>query len=288
MKRQQKYCEYFRGLWPEILNIGRDGSVAYFDMKYIEGSQNLYEYITNNNLSVQQYKNLVDLVFEKLGNMHGRAQFPGSAEAAELYLFQEIEKSLHKCVHPEFLDFIADGVIIIEGVEVPSFLKMYDKYKSLFIKTYNRWFEVLTHGNATLENMLYVPSQNELWFIDPYEENVLDSELADYSQVLQSCHSRYELLNEAGTLIKNNRIEIFPNHAKGMRMAKFSVLFKDRLYAELGERDYLATKLLNVSQFIRMLPFKQEKDIEKMKFFYAWASMEFYNILSYNELETDY
>jgi hypothetical protein len=50
--------------------------------------------------------------------------------------------------------------------------------------------------------MLYNSDADELYFIDPYDENVIDSKLAEYSQILQSSNSKYEYLNN------NHDIEI--------------------------------------------------------------------------------
>ena len=71
---------------------------------------------------------------------------------------------------------------------------------------YRNTTETFSHGNLTLENILYQPNSNTITLIDPYEENVIDSALADYSQILQSCNSKYEIYNARTPTISGNRI----------------------------------------------------------------------------------
>ena len=47
----------------------------------------------------------------------------------------------------------------------------------------------------------------------------------------------------------------------------------------LNENDYISIKLLEVSQFIRMIPFKKVVDEKMMIFFYSLASKLFKNII---------
>ena len=280
LKRQQKYSTYFPGMWPEVLQIGKnDGGMAYFDMPYIEGGHNLATYITENDLSRSEQKSLVELIFHNLNIMHSRVTFDSDPSASRLYIWQEVSNSLANCTHPEFKKFLGYKEIGFNGNAVPSFLTNYEKFHNAFLNSYTRWHEVLTHGNATLENMVYVPQEHKLWFIDPYEENVLDSELSDYSQILQSTCGFYEIANETDVKIVRNeiihRLPIVPTS----RMFNFNIHVNNKLERLRPKHDYIATKLLYISQFIRMLPFKQEHDVEKMKFFYAFASSELHNLI---------
>ena len=47
------------------------------------------------------------------------------------------------------------------------------------MKYYVNPSETFTHGNITLENLLYIPDESKFIFIDPYEENIIDSVLAE-------------------------------------------------------------------------------------------------------------
>ena len=48
LKRLQRYSKQFPGLFPEVIQFGRDGELAYFDIEYIEGSITAHEYLSQN------------------------------------------------------------------------------------------------------------------------------------------------------------------------------------------------------------------------------------------------
>jgi len=142
--------------------------------------------------------------------------------------------------------------------------------------------ETFTHGNITLENLLYIPNEKKFIFIDPYEENIIDSCLAEYSQLLQSSNAKYEIYNrQEQYILSGNRIELHVDKNKSIDY------FNDKLLSYLkshfNKEDYIMIRLLEISQFIRMLPFKMEVDEKKMIFFYGLASKLFDDLL--NELK---
>jgi hypothetical protein len=146
----------------------------------------------------------------------------------------------------------------------------------LFNKVYKNPFECFTHGNITLENLLYDEYENKLYFIDPYEENIIDSPLTEYSQIFQSSNSKYEIYNELDIKIENNILYI--DNQTNFGLDYFNSLFKKYLVGELTNDQYISVNLFEVSQFIRMLPFKKEIDKNKMLFFYVLASKLFTDI----------
>ena len=77
--------------------------------------------------------------------------------------------------------------------------------------------------SLTLENILI--DKNKIIFIDPYEENYVDTLLNDFSQILQSCNSNYELLNKSKFKILKNKVIVRFNPS--INMKNFNKLFKD-------------------------------------------------------------
>ena len=108
-----------------------------------------------------------------------------------------------------------------------------------------------------------------MYFIDPYEENIIDSPLTEYSQIFQSSNSKYEIYNDLDIKIENNIINI--ENQSNFGLDYFNGLFKKHLVDELTTEQYISVNLFEVSQFIRMLPFKKEIDkslvFQKYKYF---------------------
>jgi hypothetical protein len=123
---------------------------------------------------------------------------------------------------------------------------------------------------------VYQPKIKKITFIDPYEENIIDSKLAEYSQILQSSNSLYELYNSEKVAIHGNQVSIIKNVPYGLEY--FNRLFKSFIKERLTPDEIKIVKLLEISQFVRMLPFKMEIDEDKMLFFYALGSSLFHDL----------
>lgn len=92
---------------------------------------------------------------------------------------------------------------------------------------------------------------------------------------MQSCNSHYELYN-AGQL-NINKNEIHNNIEVPFGIAQFNVFLNKWLKETITPEQRRMVWLFEISQFIRMLPFKREIDSQKMVFFYALASKMFEN-----------
>ena len=138
------------------------------------------------------------------------------------------------------------------------------------MKYYKNPIETFTHGNLTLENILYLKEKNQIYFIDPYEENIIDSPLAEYSQLLQSSNSLYEIYNIGTPAVFENKVNMDVSIPTGLRIFNNKLL--NSIKENFNKNDSKIIKILEISQFIRMLPFKALIDKDKVIFFYSLAS----------------
>lgn len=273
LKRLQRYAELFPGVFPRLLTYGRSEDAAYFDIEYIPEAVTVQEYLTATD-DPAAIDALLRALIEVMDRVHA-AVLPSSPRGMELYLHEEVEQRLAACMtNARFREFYAHHEVVFNGERVPALSTVLGDFQALATASYRRATETFTHGNLTLENVLYQPATGRVVFIDPYEENVIDSPLAEYSQVYQSSHSKYELYNAGTPIIDGNRVAMaIPSYA-GLDYfdRQFSAFVADRCDAE----DRVAVRMLEVSQFTRMLPFKMEIDEDKMLFFYAFASHLFH------------
>lgn len=275
LKRIQRYAVMFPGVFPRLLTYGRTEGAAYFDIEYIPDAVTVQEFLTTTTDRAAIDAMLAELV-RVMDVMHG-AVLPSSARGMDLYLHEEVEQRLAACMtSARFREFYAYDELVFNGERVPALSRVLDEYKALARAAYRRDTETFTHGNLTLENVLYQPATGRIVFIDPYEENVIDSALAEYSQVYQSSHSKYELYNSGTPSIAGNRVDLAIPSYPGLDYfdAQFTAFVADRCTPD----DRTAIRMLEVSQFTRMLPFKMETDEDKMLFFYAFASHLFRSV----------
>jgi hypothetical protein len=270
LKRIQRYNKIFPKLFPELIDFGLlDNKTAYFDITYIDNSLSGYDFLLK-----EKEKKKIEKFHKKLVNHMSRLhnkKFGASSQSIHLYLFEEVEKKIKDCMtEKSIINEMSVKFFNINGNQIPNIIQNINTYKKIFISNNLKNKECFTHGNITLENMLYNSDADELYFIDPYDENVIDSKLAEYSQILQSSNSKYEYLNN------NHDIEIESLDSKNDNLFGinyFNILFNDYLEKTLTKSDIKIVKLFEISQFIRMLPFKLNVNKKSMLKFTKVASV---------------
>ena len=148
--------------------------------------------------------------------------------------------------------------------------------REIFYKNADYICESFTHGNLTLENILIY--KDKIIFIDPYEENYVDTMFNDYSQILQSCNSHYELLNLANIKIKNNKIKY--DYRVPTNISNFNKYFKNYLLKNFSFNEVMLIRAFEISQFVRMIPFKLVIDKNKALLFYGLSCKLFCDLVN--------
>ena len=123
-----------------------------------------------------------------------------------------------------------------------------NKLRNVFV------YESLTHGNLTLENMLWDYENERVILIDPYAETYCETILGDISQLLQSSVSGYEFISK---FIEENDYSIikYPSDKIPSNLKEFSKKLIENLSEEKWYKEELV-KIFHASQFTRMFPFK--------------------------------
>jgi hypothetical protein len=274
LKRMQRYSILFPKVFPKILNYGHENDFAYFDMEYFENFITGHEFLISTT-DKKQIKKFTKTLISTMNKMHN-ISIPSNSESIDLYLLEEVSKKLSDCHTSNlFSKFIKYDFLYFNGEKIPSFLSQINDFYGRF-SNYVNPTETFTHGNLTLENTLYSAEKDQIIFIDPYEENVVDSVLAEYSQIYQSSNSKYELYNAIDVEITENEVKVNLPTYEGLDY--FNQEFTKYIKKVCDDKQFEIIKLLEISQFIRMLPFKMAIDETKMIFFYALASKLFHDL----------
>jgi hypothetical protein len=275
LKRLQRYGVMFPGLFPKLIDYGRDGDLAYFNIEFFDGAQTVHEFVSqtsNTQLIDEMFAQLVLVMHE----MH-KTKLVSFEPSYALYIYEEVEQKINACMqNARFREFSNYPEVIFNGKKVAGLKHVMNEYVDMFRAVYKNPTETFTHGNLTLENILYQPLNKRIIFIDPYEENIIDSSLAEYSQILQSSNSYYELYNSETAHIKGNEVSLRLNIPNGLKY--FNEIFNSFIEKTLSSDQIKVVRLLEISQFARMLPFKMEIDEDKMLFFYALGSYLFHEL----------
>jgi len=272
LKRIQRYSVLFPDIFPKLLGYRMEGDIASFDIDYIDNSKNGFEFLVENDEEEHIDKFFQSLV-STMNKMHNNQNYIMKSDdrAIELYLREEVFQRIQDSKNnTNFNSFLKYKNITFQGQEVIGLIHRLDDYVAIAKANYKNSKECFTHGNLTLENTVYNKDLNKIYFIDPYEENIIDSNLAEYSQLLQSSNSLYELYNGGDAIVNENIVSMKVKVPKGITI--FNSKLQKFLDESLSRSEMISVKVLEISQFVRMLPFKAVVDESKMIFFYCLAS----------------
>ena len=272
-KKLQRLNAIFPSIFPKVLSSGVRNKNYFFDIEYFEKSRNCYEYLCEED----NEKKIILVLNKILNNLKkvNQERYPSVLGSQNIYFKEEIKRRINifklDKVGKKFLKnkyFLLNGQIVRNSVN--KILLWLENNKLNF--TLSK--ESYTHGNLTLENILYIPQSKKIIFIDPYEENFVDSQLQEISQLLQSCNSNYEILCNAKLVIEKNKIESNFTVPKGIKI--FNSKLHKFIKSKYTNNEIKIIKFYEMAQFIRMVPFKLKNNPDSAKLFLVIA-MKIFN-----------
>lgn len=267
----QRFNVIFPELFPTVLGVGTTDEQIFFDIEYFETASDVKTFLSSDP-EIEVIAQLEQNLWAAMDSIHNHTTFSSFSNSFEAYFAEEVTQRLNDAfINEEFKLFCQQKTLVINQLECSSLLQNFDWLKNLFDKlTIER--ECYTHGNITLENILFDPLTKKIIFIDPYEENMIDCPEAEYSQILQCCNQCYGFINDRLVDVKNNEVS-FNDHIPAS-FDTFHMAFNKSLEKRVTSNQLLITRFLEATQFIRMLPFKiLAGEIQKAKYFFCVASI---------------
>jgi hypothetical protein len=265
LKKIQKYSSDFPDLFPKIIDVSYETNDAILTLEYMEGFRDIKTILSEDILTEEQIIKIVNAVWKAFGRLHSKqyAPVPG---APKLYYKEEVRQKLNDALHnDDFLEFFKNGVYEYNGEITHGIFSYMNEIENIFNETKLPTEENI-HGNPTLENMLYSFEEDRVVFIDLYEESMIDSKFLDYAQVLQCSHSYYGYINDREVTVKGS--SVYHNLVITKNFDLFSFYFESKLPNNWNQ----FIRVLEATQFIRMLPFKcRAGEVKKAKYFYVHA-----------------
>lgn len=245
--------QVLRDLFPEyvlpIINSGIDGDFYFFDLPFLENSQNLFEALNSGVSERLIAKHLYEIVKRIAAN-----RLEGVPGSFSVYLFEEVLRPLLRasnevdneitCLTQEEIRFFKNRINFI----IPKIKQLISSYSDIEL------FESFTHGNLTLENVIWDYDNSRLFLIDSYAETYCESVLGDVSQIYQSSLSGYEAVSNLFSKGEISTIN-YPYFQIPEVLKAFGAEFDSFISSEEWY-DYQILKLFRASQFTRMFPFK--------------------------------
>ena len=240
-----------------ISGFGLDGDFYFYEMPYIYGGDNCAAALEKGEspkLMAQTILKAIDRL-----TMFKFKPVPG---AMSIYIAEEIEGPLFRS--KEMLMTFGNS---FTAAELKYLLDRIDKSLAVVNGLKLKYLlcapsQNITHGNLTLENMLWDFKQKSLVFIDPYSETYCENMNGDFSQLLQSSESGYESIVREFNSSGISNVTMYPTE----KIPKISLEFAKEIRGLALEKDWYDEELVSLfhgSQFTRMFPFKIEHDIRQ-------------------------
>lgn len=267
LKKLQRYNSLFPGLFPNVLNVSYDTNEAYFDIEYMKGFKDLKTIFSEKELSFREIENINEALLDAFYILHSVPLLPNKG-APKLYFKEEVLQKINDaCQSVTFESFYNRNDTYEYNGQIVHGLKNYLNELENYFTELNFGEEETIHGNPTLENTLYSFDENRIVFVDPYEESIIESRFLDYSQVLQCSSSHYGFINDRKVNVDGTTLSFDEPIPKNFSM--FNEVF---LSAIQDAKSLELIRVLEATQFIRMLPFKVKAlEDEKARYFYVHA-----------------
>ena len=262
-KKTMEMSKHFPEIIPIPDNFQVNDSTYSYTIPYYNNFINGYEYLRNPSADVEKF---ADQLFKILSNFRSRPRvIPG--EWLKLYWNEEVALRLD-FAFDNFEDIFEGNKLKIDGhpIVVPTKKYLWDCFNESLPKNINL---INTHGNLTLENILYNPNNNKIMFIDLYEENYFDIAVNDISQLQQSCKYFYEERNNG--VYEEFDLDINCSFSKPNNLNKFNEMLEQFIKKNIPNQEMKLLKSYAASQFFRMIPFKFHHSKVQAKYFFLLA-----------------
>lgn len=274
---------------PEILKEEKTDVYCYYDMAYSSNSVGLFEYA--HSMPVDQVWIMIQRVLERLERSIYQIDVRKADEdTIHKYIQSKVEKNLDKIKNAKRIKTLQQyDTIYINGVAYRN-LPFYGKYlnEEYLQKVFRNDTYAVIHGDLTIENIICTrdaKGQDDFYIIDPNTGNVHDSPNLDYGKLLQSIHGGYEFLMSAKEVkVSENRINFL--FTRSSSYIELHNILRNYMKEKLGDERTKSIYFHEIIHWLRLMPYKIEKDSKRALLFYAGMLMVLNDVINmYGEEE---
>lgn len=273
---------------PDIMQYQKQDNFCYYDMPYDSQAVGLFDYA--HSMPKENAWKFIKKATECLENsLYKVNQRPADKATIDEYIKSKVNKNLDKIMNAKYVKRLMEyDEIIINGRSfhnLPYYLPylseehLYDIFKN---DTYSE-----IHGDLTIENIICTRNadgDDDFYIIDPNTGNVHDSSNLDYGKLLQSIHGGYEFLMATKNVsIERNRINFVFTKSEA-----YTYLYDmlDKYMREHFEEERVKSIYYHeIIHWLRLMPYKIEKNGKRVLLFYAGMLMVMYDVVNNFEEE---
>jgi hypothetical protein len=265
---QKLWLDRYRNILPvaEVVNEKRAAAYYLYDMPYNPNGIGLFEYVHQSDKGFNVIKQVLKTLDRTL-----HANLKGAIEKKRVfdYIDSKVIGNVKKLYASDHLKpLLAHNTILINGREYKNLGHFSERLSVEYLAPiFENDKTAKIHGDLTIENIV-VLDENNWYIIDPNTINPFDSPNLDFGKLLQSLHGGYEFLMRTDKVEKNGNQILFEDI--------YTVVY-EKLLSEykiwLSEQfDNTVVKSIfwhEVVHWLRLMPYKIEKNGERVLLFYA-------------------
>lgn len=260
----------------KITNEYYKKGVCCYDMPYVPDAVTCFNYVHTTPFKEAWYT--IKLALDDIDkNLHTINERKADKETIEKYCDTKVLKNIEKIENGEYIKpLLKYDYIYINGKKYPN-LNHFKKYlnKEYLCEVFKDDNYSDIHGDFTIENIICIKnskSKRNFYIIDPNTGNLHDSPYLDYGKLLQSIHGGYEfLMNTKKVSYHDDKIEfLFTKSSTYYKLFDEVVKYLEKKFGEKGLKSIFYHEIIH---WLRLMPYKIEKNGERSLLFYAGLIM---------------
>ena len=216
-------------------------------------------------------------------------QRPADKQTIDEYIESKVNRNLDKIANAKHLKRLMEyDEIIINGRKfhnLPYYLQYLSEEHLYNIFKDDTYSEI--HGDLTIENIICTRNakgEDDFYIIDPNTGNVHDSSNLDYGKLLQSIHGGYEFLMATKNVsVEKNQINFV--FTKSEAYTYLYDMLDKYMRENFTERRVKSIYYHEIVHWLRLMPYKIEKNGKRVLLFYAGMLMVMNDVINNFEEE---
>lgn len=260
----------------KIINEYYKDGVCSYDMPYVEGAVTCFNYV--HTMPFNEAWKTLKLALEDIDkNLHSINKRNADIDTIDKYIDSKVLKNIDKIEKGNYIKpLLKYDYIYINGKKYHN-LNYFKKYlnKDYLEKIFKNDYYSDIHGDFTIENIICKKENKNgksYYIIDPNTGNLHDSPYLDYGKLLQSIHGGYEfLMNTKSVSYNNDRIDfLFTKSSTYFKLFDEYTIFLEKKFGKDGLKSIFYHEIIH---WLRLMPYKIEKNGERSLLFYAGLIM---------------
>ncbi len=272
---QIEWIEKYKGMiaLPKIKKKDKTDSYCFYDMPYYSQAVGFFEYI--HSMPTDKSWDILKRVLETLdSSIYKLDECDADAETIEKYVDSKVVKNLDKIKTASHIkSVLSHDTVVINGTEYKN-LSYFEKFldKDYLKKVFANDTYCAIHGDLTIENIVCMQENDDFYLIDPNTGNIHESPNLDFGKLLQSVHGGYEFLMMTRDVnLSGNKINYM--HTKSSAYKTLHQKLHDYMMETFGAERTKSIYYHEIIHWLRLLPYKIEKDGKRALLFYAGLIM---------------